>query len=170
MKEVFFSLFGLLTSLAKLIGPGGSRTIIAENLLLKQQLIIHVRSRYRAPNMTAARPFPTRFLVAVFESAPINQGGDHRQAIHATVLSQRLEVQKVPDAVFTLRHEEAWAKGTIERSYRRDCRDEAAEPSVRLSAHRTTDLTTTSVPTPASSALFGIGLAGLGRSRRKKQS
>ena len=53
MREAFFLLFGLLTSLAKLIGPGGSRTIIAESLLLKQQPIIHVRSRYRAPNMTA---------------------------------------------------------------------------------------------------------------------
>ena len=53
MREVFFLLFDFLTGVAKLIGPGGSRTIIAENLLLKQQLIIHVRSRYRAPNMTA---------------------------------------------------------------------------------------------------------------------
>ena len=45
MKEVFYLLFHLLTTLAKLIRPGGSRTVIAENLLLKQQLIIHSRSR-----------------------------------------------------------------------------------------------------------------------------
>jgi len=32
--------------------PGGSRAVIAENLLLKQQLIIHSRSRQRAPNLT----------------------------------------------------------------------------------------------------------------------
>ena len=42
----------LLTTLAKLIQPGGSRAVIAENLLLKQQLIIHSRSRKRAPNLT----------------------------------------------------------------------------------------------------------------------
>lgn len=53
MREVLHLLFGLLASLAKLIGPGGSRTIVAENLLLKQQLIIHGRARDRAPNMTA---------------------------------------------------------------------------------------------------------------------
>ena len=52
MKEVFYLLFHLLTTLAKLIRPGGSRTVIAENLLLKQQLIIHSRSRQRAPNLT----------------------------------------------------------------------------------------------------------------------
>jgi len=38
--ERCYLLFHLLTTLAKLIRPGGSRTVIAENLLLKQQLII----------------------------------------------------------------------------------------------------------------------------------
>jgi transposase InsO family protein len=52
MKDVIYLLFHLLTALAKLIRPGGSRTVIAENLLLKQQLIIHSRSRQRAPNLS----------------------------------------------------------------------------------------------------------------------
>ena len=52
MKDVIQILFHLLTTLAKLIRPGGSRTVIAENLLLKQQLIIHSRSRKRAPNLS----------------------------------------------------------------------------------------------------------------------
>jgi hypothetical protein len=38
MKEAFYLLFHLLTALAKLIRPGGSRAIIAENLLLKQMI------------------------------------------------------------------------------------------------------------------------------------
>lgn len=53
MKDVIFPVFYLLTLLAKLLRPGGSRTLIAENLLLKQQLIIHSRSRQRAPNLIA---------------------------------------------------------------------------------------------------------------------
>ena len=52
MKDVFYLLFHLLTALAKLLRPGGSRAVIAENLLLKQQLLIHSRSRQRAPNLT----------------------------------------------------------------------------------------------------------------------
>ena len=52
MRDVIYLLFHLLTTLAKLIRPGGSRTVIAENLLLKQQLIIHSRSRQRAPNLS----------------------------------------------------------------------------------------------------------------------
>ena len=52
MKDVISLIFHLLTTMAKLLQPGGSRAIIAENLLLKQQLIIHSRSRQRAPNLS----------------------------------------------------------------------------------------------------------------------
>ena len=52
MRDVIYLLFHLLNTLAKLFQPGGSRAVIAENLLLKQQLIIHSRSRQRAPNLT----------------------------------------------------------------------------------------------------------------------
>ena len=52
MKDVIYLLFNLLTTLARLLRPGGGRAVIAENLLLKQQLIIHSRSRQRAPNLT----------------------------------------------------------------------------------------------------------------------
>ena len=52
MKDVIYLLYHLLTTIAKLIQPGGSRAVIAEKLLLKQQLIIHSRSRQRAPNLT----------------------------------------------------------------------------------------------------------------------
>ena len=50
VKDVIFLLFHLLSAITKLIRRG-SRVVIAENLLLKQQLIIHSRSRQRAPNL-----------------------------------------------------------------------------------------------------------------------
>ena len=52
MKCTVCLLFHVLTALAKLIKPGGSRAVIAENLILRQQLIIHSRARQRAPNLT----------------------------------------------------------------------------------------------------------------------
>ena len=52
MKDLIYLLIHLLTTLAKMIKPGGGRAVMAENLLLKQQLIIHSRSRQRAPNLT----------------------------------------------------------------------------------------------------------------------
>ena len=39
---------------ATLCGPGGVRAVIAENLLLKQQLIVVRRPRQRAPRLTAS--------------------------------------------------------------------------------------------------------------------
>ena len=52
MKEVIYLLFHLLNTAAKLLRPGGKKAIIAENLHLKQQLIIHSRSRQRTPNLS----------------------------------------------------------------------------------------------------------------------
>jgi transposase InsO family protein len=52
MNGALLLLFHLLTALAKLIRSGGYRELLAENLLLKQQLIIHSRSRQRSPNLS----------------------------------------------------------------------------------------------------------------------
>ena len=52
MNDVIYLRFHLFTTLTKLLTPGGGRAIIAKNLLLKQQLIIHSRSRQRAPNLS----------------------------------------------------------------------------------------------------------------------
>ena len=42
----------LLTTLARRLGPGGAKAIVADSLLMKQQLLIINRSRRRAPNLT----------------------------------------------------------------------------------------------------------------------
>src|SRR6476660_3562322 len=40
-----------LVTLARLLGPGGVRSIVAESLILKHQLLIVTRSRQRSPNL-----------------------------------------------------------------------------------------------------------------------
>ena len=52
MKEILLTLLLLAVTTAKLCGPSGARAVIAENLLLKQQLIVLRRARQRAPNLT----------------------------------------------------------------------------------------------------------------------
>jgi hypothetical protein len=52
MKDLLLALLHLAVMTAKLCGPGGVRAVIAENLLLKQQLIVMRRGRHRAPNLT----------------------------------------------------------------------------------------------------------------------
>jgi putative transposase len=41
----------LLTTAARLAGPGGARSVVTESLLLKQQLLILNRSRKRSPRL-----------------------------------------------------------------------------------------------------------------------
>jgi len=47
----------LLTTVAKLLGPGGVRAVVADSLLMKQQLLIIHRSRRRAPNLSTLDRF-----------------------------------------------------------------------------------------------------------------
>ena len=54
MKDAIYLIFELLVAIARLLGPGGSRAIIAENLLLKQQLLVHKRARQRAPKLSVS--------------------------------------------------------------------------------------------------------------------
>jgi putative transposase len=49
MKDLLALLVHLLTTVAKLPGPGGARAIVADSLLMKQQLLVINRSRRRAP-------------------------------------------------------------------------------------------------------------------------
>lgn len=53
MKNVVLLLVHLLATIAKLLGPGGIKSVVAENLLLKQQLLVVCRPRQRAPNLSA---------------------------------------------------------------------------------------------------------------------
>ena len=57
MKDLHALLAHLLTTIAKLLGPGGAKAIVADSLLMKQQLLIINRSRQRAPNLSALDRF-----------------------------------------------------------------------------------------------------------------
>ena len=52
MKDALLTIFDIAVVVAKLLGPGGVRAVVAENLLLKYQLIVLRRPRRRAPNLT----------------------------------------------------------------------------------------------------------------------
>jgi putative transposase len=52
MKNLLLALLHFAVMAAKLCGPGGVRSVMAENLLLKRQLIVLRRGRRRAPRLT----------------------------------------------------------------------------------------------------------------------
>ncbi len=57
MKNLLVLLAHLLTMIAILLGPGGARAVVADGLLMKQQLPVVNRSRRRAPDFSALDRF-----------------------------------------------------------------------------------------------------------------
>jgi len=57
MKDLIVLLIHLMVTLAKLMGPGGAKAVVADSLLMKQQLLVINRSRQRAPNLSALDRF-----------------------------------------------------------------------------------------------------------------
>ena len=54
MREAAVLLAHLLARLVAVVGPRGTRAVLAENLLLKHQLLVLQRSRHRAPKLRPA--------------------------------------------------------------------------------------------------------------------
>jgi len=52
MKNLLVLLAHLLTTIARLLGPDGTRAVVADSLLMKQQLLVINRSRRRSPNLS----------------------------------------------------------------------------------------------------------------------
>jgi putative transposase len=57
MNDLLVIFAHLLTTIARLLGPGGTRAVVADSLLMKQQLLVINRSRQRAPNLSALDRF-----------------------------------------------------------------------------------------------------------------
>src|SRR5947209_10745184 len=53
MRQLVVLLIRFLATLVRRLGPGGVRSIVAESLLLKHQLLLLNRSRQRSPNLPA---------------------------------------------------------------------------------------------------------------------
>jgi transposase InsO family protein len=76
MRSLLLTLLHLAVVAARLCGPGGVRAVIAENLLLKHQLIVLRRARRRAPNLTRSDR-----LLCGFESLFLNPARIRKLAI-----------------------------------------------------------------------------------------
>ena len=50
MRDLAVLFLHLLATVARLAGPGGARSVVAESVLLRHQLLILNRSRRRSPN------------------------------------------------------------------------------------------------------------------------
>ena len=54
MRDLVILFVHIIATLARLLGPGGIRSVVAESILIKQQLLILNRSRQRSPNLRSS--------------------------------------------------------------------------------------------------------------------
>jgi putative transposase len=73
MKELLSLIAHLQITIAKLLGSGGAKTIVADSLLMKQQLLVMNRARRRAPNLTALDRFLLGFWSLFLSSRHIQR-------------------------------------------------------------------------------------------------
>src|SRR6266576_3970948 len=57
MRELVILFVHALATLARLLGPGGIWSVVAESVLVKQQLLILNRARQRSPNLRTSLRF-----------------------------------------------------------------------------------------------------------------
>jgi len=99
MRHLVVLFIHFIATLARLLGPGGVRSLVAESLLLKHQLLIVNRSRQRTANLRS----PDRILAGLM-ALLVRPTRLLRSAIvlkPSTLLgaSQSLEQAKIPHAV-----------------------------------------------------------------------
>jgi hypothetical protein len=139
VRDLTVLVLHLLTTIARLAGPGGARSVVAESVLVKHQLLILTRSRKRSPNL---RPSDRAMagLCALF----MRPGRFIRSAIvfkPSTLLSlHRALIQRKYRRLFSSsKGSLKWPQGTEPGPHRRRRRHATAEPDLGMPTDRATD-------------------------------
>lgn len=69
MRDLIILIVHLVVTTVRLMRPGGARSIVAESLLLKQQLLIVTRARRRAPHLRPLDRFVTALCAGLMRPA-----------------------------------------------------------------------------------------------------
>jgi hypothetical protein len=131
----------VLATVARLAGPGGARSVVAESVLVKHQLLILNRARKRSPNLR-----PSDRVVAGLCAVFIRPSRLIRSAIvfkPSTLLRlHRALIQRKYRRLFSSKEPtKPGPKGPSQGGHRRRRRHETAEPELGMSTDRAADHT-----------------------------
>ena len=102
MRDPIILLVHLIATLARLMGPGGLRSVVAESVLVKQQLLMLNRSRHRAPNLCASDRILAGVCALFMRPARVIPLGDRAETVDDPGLPSGVCAQrKYRLAVFT---------------------------------------------------------------------
>jgi hypothetical protein len=101
MRNLVIIFIHFIATLARLLGPGGVRSLVAESLLLKHQLLIVNRSRQRSPNLSACDHILAGLDGAFGTSNPSAPFRNCTEAFDTANPSQSHEQAKIPHVILT---------------------------------------------------------------------
>jgi hypothetical protein len=154
MRHFVVLFIHLIAILTQLLQPSGVRSLIAESLLLKHQLLIVNRSRQRSPTLSSWDRILAGWDGALGPSYSSSPFRNRSKTFYPAIRSQSHEQAKVPDAVLTESPSaEARPEGSERRTHPCSRGNEATQPQLGLSANRTTDRLGVPHPNRQSSSL-----------------
>jgi hypothetical protein len=137
MRDLAVLFVHLVATIARLAGPGGGRSVVAESVLVKQQLLILNRSRHRSPNLRVLRSRRRRLVYSPHASRPTDPLRNRIE--NSLEPSSSADEPQVPATVLAQTAKEVGPKRTWPGSHSSGCPDEATESNVGLSAYRPTN-------------------------------
>src|SRR5215470_11945512 len=94
MRDLIILLVHLITTVFRLARPGGLRSVVAESVLIKHQLLIVNRSRRRAPNLRVLDRLIAGFCFALDKADSPASGGNHIKTLNRAAFPRALVQRK----------------------------------------------------------------------------
>ena len=139
MKDLLILIAHLLTTIAKLLGPGGARAIVADSLLTKQQLLIINRTRRRSPKLTALDRFLMGFCSLFLLRRHIQRAAVIIRPSTLLKFHQLLKQRKYRLLYSSCGNRKPGPKGPSKETHSCHYRHETTQSHLRLSTNSTTD-------------------------------
>src|SRR2546426_9669800 len=99
MRDLAVLFLHLIATVARLAGPGGARSVVAESVLVKQQLLILNRSRQRSPNLRVSDRIVAGLCALLMRSRSADPFRNRLETIHALGLPSSAEKPEISPAV-----------------------------------------------------------------------
>jgi len=136
MRELFILVAHLLTTLTKLMRPGGARAVAAESLMLKHQMLILNRCRKRAPKLTPWDRLLLGLGACLLNPKRIREDRGGREDQHGAQMPSSPHEAEVSPSLFAPAGQSPWPQRAFQGTGCRSAGDQASQSPLRLSADR----------------------------------
>ena len=116
MRDLVILFVHVIATLARLLGPGGIRSVVAESVLIKQQLLILNRSRQRSPNLRSSDRLVAGLCALLIRPARLIRSAIVLKPSTLLSLHQALRNRKYRLLFSPKRKTQARSKGTVAKN------------------------------------------------------